>query len=163
MAGDALPVSVEGTDAVAAAMIAASGKVRAAVAQAIGVSAANLTSAVKAKLSDDVLRVKTGRLRRSIHFVLGGTDDAPSATVGTNVEYAAIHEFGGTTKAHVIEAVNAKVLAFKVGGETVFAKSVQHPGSKIPQRSYLRSALAEQAPSIKERIDAAVRSALPGG
>lgn len=71
----------------------------------------------------------SGRLAGSITSAFDGS----SATVGTNVLYAAIHQFGGQTKAHVIRAKNAKALAF--GG--VFRKSVNHPGSKIPARPFL--------------------------
>jgi len=157
-----LPIKVEGADAVASKLELASAQIKAAVARAVAESAAEVTRGAKAKLSDDVLRVKTGRLRRSVHFSLGGTSEAPSATIGTNVEYAGIHEFGGQTKAHLIEALNAKALAFKTAtGETVFAKIVHHPGSKMPERSFLRSTLGEQERSIKDRIDQAIRGALP--
>lgn len=59
--------------------------------------------------------------------------DAASAQVGTNVVYAAIQNFGGQTRPHTIAPKNAKALHF--GG--VFAKKVNHPGSKIPARPYL--------------------------
>lgn len=71
----------------------------------------------------------SGRLASSIVPSHGPT----SATVGTNVVYAAIHQFGGTTKPHVIEPRFKKALAF--GG--IFAKRVNHPGSRIPARPFL--------------------------
>jgi phage gpG-like protein len=71
----------------------------------------------------------SGRLAASIVPSHGAT----SATVGTNVVYAAIHQFGGTTKPHVIEPRFKKALAF--GG--IFAKRVNHPGSRIPARPFL--------------------------
>jgi phage virion morphogenesis protein len=71
----------------------------------------------------------TGRLRDSI--VPSHTGD--SASIGTNVVYAAIHQLGGQTKAHVILPKNKKALAF--GGRVV--KKVNHPGSKIPARPSL--------------------------
>jgi phage gpG-like protein len=160
MAG--FPIYVEGADAVAAKLLLAPAKVRAAVLRAVETSAARVTAAAKAKLSDDVLRVRTGRLRRSVHYVMGGGPDAPSAAIGTNVEYAAIHEFGGTTKPHEIVPVNARVLAFRgSSGDPVFATRVFHPGSKMPQRSFLRSALAAEQEAIRERINAAVKGAIP--
>lgn len=159
---DVLPIRVEGTDQVAARLARASSEVKDRVRQAIAESAARVTAIAKDKLSDDVLHVRTGRLRRSIHFQVGGTPEAPSAAVGTNVEYAAIHEFGGQTKAHIIEAQRGKVLAFKgASGEMVFRAMVRHPGSRIPERSFLRSALAQEADAIRERIAAAVRESLP--
>jgi phage gpG-like protein len=53
--------------------------------------------------------------------------------VGTNVAYAAIHQFGGQTKPHVIKPRYKRALAF--GG--VIVRQVQHPGSNIPARPFL--------------------------
>jgi phage gpG-like protein len=157
-----LPIKIEGADAVAAKLALAPDKIKAAVRRAVEASAAGVMAGAKAKVSDDILHVKTGRLRRSIHYSMGGTDETPSAVIGTNVEYAAIHEFGGQTRAHVIEALNAKVLAFKgPSGDMVFAKRVHHPGSHMPERSFLRSTLGEQAQSIKDRITLAIKGSLP--
>ena len=72
---------------------------------------------------------RSGRLAASIT----PSSDGSSATVGTNVVYAAIQQFGGTTRPHVIEPRFKKALAF--GG--IFARRVNHPGSKIPARPYL--------------------------
>ncbi|MEQ1774605.1 MAG: phage virion morphogenesis protein [Burkholderiales bacterium] len=58
---------------------------------------------------------------------------ATQAIVGANKVYAAIHQFGGKTKPHVIRARRKKALAF--GG--IMRKSVNHPGSVIPARPYL--------------------------
>ena len=71
----------------------------------------------------------TGRLASSITQQF----DANSASVGTNVVYAAIHQFGGRTKPHVIRPKNAKALATPYGPR----KSVNHPGSEIPARPFL--------------------------
>ena len=43
---------------------------------------------------------------------------------------------------------------------TVFARIVHHPGSHIPERSYLRSSLAEMADQIETEMKAAVIDAL---
>lgn len=72
----------------------------------------------------------TGRLAASI---VTAHDDT-TAAVGTNVVYARIHNNGGTTKAHMIRPKNKRALAF--GGRVV--KQVNHPGSKIPARPFLK-------------------------
>jgi phage virion morphogenesis protein len=72
---------------------------------------------------------RTGRLAASIQQDW----DANSAVVGTNVAYAAIHQFGGQTKPHAIRPKFKRALAF--GG--VVVRQVQHPGSKIPARPFL--------------------------
>ena len=66
------------------------------------------------------LHVRTGRLRQSIGISL----IAPGvARVGTNVIYAAIHEFGGKTKAHIIKPKTAGgILAFKGSASASFIK-----------------------------------------
>ena len=48
------------------------------------------------KLSGQVLRVRSGRLRSSISHRLEPIGQDLTARVGTNVVYARIHEFGGT-------------------------------------------------------------------
>lgn len=72
---------------------------------------------------------KSSNLRRSV-LPTHGRD---FAMIGTNVPYAAIHQFGGKTKPHVIRPKNGKALAFN---GLVF-KKVNHPGSDIPARPYL--------------------------
>ena len=47
------------------------------------------------KLSGQVLHVRTGTLRRSINFQPSEDTSGIYGSVGTNVEYAAIHEYGG--------------------------------------------------------------------
>lgn len=69
--------------------------------------------------------VRTGRLRQSIQVRVHGHQ----IVVGPDTEYAAFVEFG--TKPHVIRAKpGKKALAFKVAGQTVIVKSVNHPGTK---------------------------------
>lgn len=60
--------------------------------------------------------------------------DHHSAVVGTNKVYGAIQQFGGRTKPHVIRAKNKRALSF--GG--IVVRSVNHPGSNIPARPFLR-------------------------
>lgn len=64
-----------------------------------------------------------GNLYESIDYRVNGND----IEVGSSLVYAAIHHFGG-----IIKPKNAKALAFRVGGKSVFAKSVT-----IPARPYL--------------------------
>lgn len=86
--------------------------------------------------------VDTGRLRASIRadppriFSLRG-----SVTVGSDVEYAAMVNDG--TRPHVIRPRNARVLRFRVGGQVVFARVVNHPGTRA--RPFLDRALREVA------------------
>ena len=72
----------------------------------------------------------SGTLRRSIHTVVVRKGMRADCTIGTNLVYAAIQEFGG-----VISAKRARMLAFQIDGEWVFAKQVT-----IPAHPYLRPA-----------------------
>lgn len=60
--------------------------------------------------------------------------DNGKALVGSDRPYAAIHQLGGQTRAHVIRAKNGKALAWP--GIKHPVKQVNHPGSKIPARPY---------------------------
>lgn len=89
-----------------------------------------LHPATRAKRGADAQILQaSGRLAAS---VLGDYGD-DFARIGSNVAYAAIHQFGGQTAPHVIRPRNKKALAFN--GRVV--KKVNHPGSKIPARPFL--------------------------
>jgi phage gpG-like protein len=133
------------------------------VRQAVEAEAINLVRDVKEnKLTGQALKTRTGTLRRSINYALSIADQGLTAVVGTNLVYAKIHEYGGVTRAHVIRARNKKALAFQIGGVGLVRKSVQHPGSKMPERSFLRSSLRENAARIRAAIDAAVARGIKG-
>jgi phage gpG-like protein len=115
---------------------------------------------VGVNLSGGVLNARSGALRDSIQMELSRQDDRIGANIFSNGDapYAAIQEFGGKTAAHEILADKARVLAFIANGKRVFARRVQHPGSQIPARSYLRSALDEQGENILLDLTEIVRA-----
>ena len=92
----------------------------------------------------------SGRLAASIV----SSSDNDGAVVGTNVKYAAIHQFGGQTRAHIIRPRNKKALAF--GGKVV--KSVNHPGSNIPARPFLQLTDGDCA-EIERKVETYLRQA----
>jgi hypothetical protein len=84
--------------------------------------------------------VDTGRLRASIQGEARRTWSLrPRFTVGTNVDYAPYVHDG--TRPHVIRPRNASVLRFQVDGRTVYARVVNHPGTRA--RPFLDRALRE--------------------
>lgn len=137
-------------------------KYRAALSQKITVLRLQLEGTVKTKLSGQVLNVKTGNLRRSIFSTQEESPTSVVASVASSSEirYARIHEYGGKTAAHEILPVKANVLAFMIGGKQVFAKRVNHPGSRMPQRSFMRSSLKDMAPQIRAGMEEAVKGAV---
>lgn len=120
---------------------------------------------------------RTSTLRRSIH--IGGHQDLnpdrgavtarggnavpePERTsrgvtvyVGTNLEYAAIQEFGGTIKPR-----RAKALVFRIGSDLVFAQRV-----RIPAQPYMRPTADEDGPEalrdMAEQLAEFVRAVVP--
>lgn len=109
------------------------------------------------KLSGGVLNTRSGALGNSIAASVTADADGVLASVGSegDVKYAAIQEYGGKTSAHEILPAKGNVLAFVVGDAQHFARRVEHPGSAIPERSYLRSALDD----MKDQIVAALADA----
>ena len=104
------------------------------------------------KLSGQVLHHRKGRLKDSINFKVKDTGGKIVSVIGTNVEYAKIHEYGGQTKPHVILPRHAKALHFFMGGQEVFTRKVDHPGSRMPERSFLRSTLADKKEEFREGL-----------
>lgn len=108
-----------------------------------------LIAKVRANLSGAVLKTQSGALLNSIRGDIRDTPTEINATVGSyGVEYAAIQEYGGKTRAHNIVPSKAQALHFIVEGREVFAAIVRHPGSNVPARSYLNSALADMEDEI---------------
>lgn len=71
---------------------------------------------------------KTGKLARSIHYSITGPNSRLRVNFFDRVPYGGFVISG--TRPHFIRARTAKALRFTVGGQTVFAKSVQHPGTR---------------------------------
>ena len=126
----------------------------AALQAALGAKASELATAladlVKNKLSGAVLNTSSGTLRDSIAASVTADSDRVLASVGSegDVKYAAIQEYGGKTSAHEILPVKGDVLAFVAGDGQHFARRIEHPGSVIPERSYLRSSLEDMKDEI---------------
>lgn len=82
--------------------------------------------------------VRTGNLGRTIgegQIRITGPRTV-SGSVHANARYAApVHE---GSRPHIIRPRTAKALRFEVGGRTVFAKMVRHPGTRA--RPFLRNA-----------------------
>ena len=112
--------------------------------------AAALTDLIKNKLSGAVLNMRSGALRDLIAASVTADAEGVRASVGSegDVKYAAIQEYGGKTSAHEILPVKGDVLAFVAGSGQHFARRVEHPGSLIPERSYLRSSLEDMKDEI---------------
>ena len=123
--------------------------------------ALKMTGSVMNKLSGDILKVRTGRLRRSIHPEWDFKPGHMGATVGTNVEYAAIHEYGfkGTVQVKSFQREMTKAFGRPIAPKQVTV-SAHSRNINMPERSFLRSALREMNPEILEGLRNAVAKEL---
>lgn len=160
MAVPMLDLSVN--DTASAALAAIPERIRDALAAKANGLAAALRAKIQQNLSGGVLRMKSGALAGSIGVSIDELPAGISVRLATSpdVKYAAIHEFGGTIPPHEIVPDNAKALAFLVGGKRVFAARVNLPAIAMPERSYMRSSLAEMADETRDQFAAAVVDAL---
>ena len=149
-------------DSASAALAALPGRLQRALADKANALAAALEAKVQQKLAGEVLDPRSGALARSIVSTIEETTTGVSVTIASSgdVKYAAIHEFGGTIAPHEIVPDKARALAFAIGGKEVFARRVNLPAIVMPERSYLRSSLADMADEIAEGLGDAVIEAM---
>lgn len=132
-----------------------------AVAKAIEAGAIDLVATIKdKKLSGQVLKTRSGRLRRSINYRMGSSPE-PEAFVGTNVSYARAHEFGVSMDEQVRAHMRAVKQAFgKPLGQPVLVNVRAHQRREsLPERSFLRSAFTESRVAIEQRVIKAIQEA----
>jgi Bacteriophage HK97-gp10, putative tail-component len=109
------------------------------------------------KLSGQVLGVRSGALRAGIGYDIADDGTTMTMTVGSAAPYARFQEYG-TASSYPILPGAARALAFSWKGEARFFKKVTHPA--LPERSFLRSALAEFGADITAGLDAALDEVL---
>lgn len=102
--------------------------------------------------------IRTGHLRRTIGPPR--ITELPLGIMGTltaTASYAAAVEFG--TRPHAIRPRRAKALRFLGrGGQVVFARSVQHPGTR--PKPYLQPAFDQVKSHARERIAAIIEQTI---
>jgi phage gpG-like protein len=113
---------------------------------------------VRDKLSGQVLNVRTGTLRRSIDQRLVSDGEAVTGIVSTNLKYAKAHEYGSNQPVTVREHLRLVKKAFGKDLKTPVWATVKAHSAKqnLPERSFLRTALADMKPEILAGIDKAV-------
>lgn len=108
-------------------------------------------------LSGQVVNRRTGNLSRAI-FAKMESDTVGVVGVGKEAPYGRFINDGSAP--HVITAVNAKALRFVVNGNTLFRKSVNHPGIKA--RHFMQDALKESVTRISQIINERVNRGAKG-
>jgi phage gpG-like protein len=140
-------------------------RLRVALRKAITRDAIALTRYVKEeKLSGQVLKNRTGTLRRKINYTVSESPTAVTASVGVKLSYAAAHEFGFDGVVSVREHLRTVTQAFGRPIQPVQAVVRAHEmHMHLPERSFLRSSLKENAPTIREHLRAAIIAAAKAG
>lgn len=154
-----LTVRIE-SEAVVARLRAMPDLVRNSLLRAVTEEAVRVQARVRQKLAGEVLGERTHHLHDSIHFTV--TDDASGilAKVGADVVYAAIHEYGFHGTENVREHLRRMSVAFGKPIEPIEVTVRAHARKvNLPERSFLRSTLAEMAADIVARLEAAVQQA----
>jgi phage gpG-like protein len=157
-----IDVSVNGLDTLAARFAALPRTLAARLAEEVERLGGVLRDRVERNLSGQVLQQKSGRLAGSIAVAVERSGAGASATVSSDAPYAAIHEYGGTIPARTILPQSARALAFPWRGQQRFFKRVTLPAVAVPERSFMRSALAETEPEIRAAIEASAYQAVQG-
>ena len=113
------------------------------------------------KLSGQVLNVRSGALRSSIGVEIGRSAAGVTATVFTNLDYAAAQEYGFSGTVNVRASLRLTKQAF---GHSIAAKTISVRAHSrrmdLPERSFLRSALDDLAPDISAGVEDAMREAI---
>jgi phage gpG-like protein len=113
------------------------------------------------KLSGEVLHIRTGALKQSIALRIEQSDATVSATVYSNLAYAAAQEYGFSGTVDVRASLRRIKEAFghPIAAETV-AVGAHGRRADLPARSFLRSALNDLTPTVNARVGEALREAL---
>jgi phage gpG-like protein len=132
------------------------------LAQAIAKLGSDLQSSVQQnKLSGQVLDVRSGTLRSSIAVAVDQTASGITATVSTDVDYAAAQEYGFSGTVNVRSSLRLIKEAF---GRPIAAKTIgvgaYSRRMNLPERSFLRSALDEMGSDISAEVQDALREAI---
>lgn len=152
-------------EALLARLLGASEKLAANLFKTVTRLSIEIQTAIKRKLAGEVLHTRTGTLRRSINRQVVADASGVHATEGTNVRYAAIHEYGfdGTVPvaAHVRKVASRSVGKGKkqtLQGIAFVSAHTRHV--VMPERSFLRSTLREWTPKINDDLRKAALEAL---
>jgi len=113
------------------------------------------------KLSGQVLRSRTGSLRSSVSLQVDQSGGAVTASVFTDSRYAGAQEYGFAGTVSVRASLRRIREAF---GRPIAEKAISVRAydrrMDLPERSFLRSALEDIAPAIRDEVETALAEAV---
>jgi len=114
--------------------------------------ASSIQATAKQKVSGEVLNVRSNMLRSGIQAKMLSRLAAVVGVTGLATAYAAIHEFGGTIRAHRVAPRHKKALHWVEGGQDRFSRGHMIPAVRMPARPYMAPSLDENREAIVERF-----------
>ena len=113
------------------------------------------------KLSGQVLRSRTGSLRSSISLQVDQSGGAVTASVFTDSRYAGVQEYGfaGTVSVRASLRRIREAFGRPIAEKTISVRAHDRR-MNLPERSFLRSALEDMAPVIRDEVGAALAEAV---
>ena len=112
------------------------------------------------KLSGEVLSSRTGSLRSSIDLQVDQSGPITSS-VFSNSRYARVHEYGfaGTVSVRASLRRIREAFGRPIGEKTINVRAYDRR-MDLPERSFLRTALEDMRPAIREGVEAALAEAV---
>ena len=113
------------------------------------------------ELSGQMLAVRSGSLKSSIDLQIDQDSEGISVTVYSDSKYAAAHEYGFAGTVDVKASLRRITEAFgrPISEKTINVRAYQRR-MELPERSFMRSALEDMDPAIRDEVEAALLEAL---
>jgi phage gpG-like protein len=113
---------------------------------------------VQDKLSGEVLSSSSGSLKSNIGFRVDQHSASVTGAVFSDNAYARVHEYGFAGTVNVKASLRRITEAF---GRPITGKTIEVKGHTrrvdLPERSFLRSALEDMTPAIRDAVEEALR------
>jgi hypothetical protein len=110
-------------------------------------------------LTGGALKVRTGRLRKSITATTMRSGSAYEARFYIGTQYGWLWEFGGRIPAYKVEPKDKKALSWVSGGKRFFSKGHMMPARNVAARPFLRPAYEDLKGQIRDFTIAKMREA----
>jgi phage gpG-like protein len=113
------------------------------------------------ELSGQILAARSDSLKSSIDLEIDQSGDEVSATVSSDSVYAHVHEYGFSGTLNVRASLRRITEAFgrPISQKTINVRAYRRR-MELPERSFMRSALEDMDPAIRDEVEAALGEAL---